>query len=168
MFGQHAFGVPYFSQVNACDVTILMVDFEPEIIEECNSKLLSYEYVNTTTTSCSEIVYNLWEVRNSSGELLISLETPILSNLAYAFPYLDTFTIKLIVRDFLENEDIKIETYVIDECPVYPSGGPSVPSLTEKYNQKVKGKIKVINITSKDLNICPIDIKVKKIKETNL
>jgi hypothetical protein len=152
--------------MGSCDVSILTVDFYREINEDCYAKLFSYEYINTTTTSCAEIVYNLWEVRNSSNELLISLETASLSNFIYAFPYLDTFNIKLTVRDFLTNQDVKMETYIVDECPIYPDGAPSIPAMTEKNN--VEGRISVIDMKTEYLEICPINIKARKVKESNL
>lgn len=144
----------------------MTADFEQNIIEDCYSRLLSYEYVNTSTTIGAVIVYSLWEVRNSSNELLIYLETPSLSNLTYAFPYLDTFTVRLTARDSLLNQDIKTETYIVSECPAYPDGAPSAPALAEKY--KTVRKISVKNISSKYLDECPIDIKVRKVKDINI
>ena len=149
-----------------CDVSILTVDFHREIIEDCYAKLFSYEYINTTTTSCSQIVYNLWEVRNSSNELLISLETASPSNFIYAFPYLDTFNIKLTVRDFLTNQDVKMETYIVDECPIYPDGAPSIPAMTQKYD--VEGRISIVDMKTEYLDIYPINIRAQKVKESNL
>ena len=85
-------------------------------------------------------------------------------NFVYAFPYLDTFTIKLTVRDSSLNEDSEIKTYVVDECPVcIGGGGPSIPTISEQH--ETVREVHVTGMNTEDLEYCPTGIKAKKIKE---
>lgn len=98
------------------------------------------------------------------GTLLASLEDASKIDFYYSFPYLDTFTVKLTVRDSALNEDFEIKTYDIDECPVCPpsGGAPSGPAIAEKYSDPI-GEVTVTNVTAVDCDTCDIDIKAKKV-----
>lgn len=125
---------------------------------------MSYHYINTSTTTAPPIIYSRWEVRDSAGNLLVTLEDVGKIDLYYAFPFLDTFTVRLLVRDSALNEDFEIKTYVIDTCPICVSGGggPSIPTLAQKYADP-PGNIYVTDITTIDLDACDIKVKAKKI-----
>lgn len=84
----------------------------------------------------------------------------------YAFPFLDTFTIKLTIRDSSLREDSEIKTYVIDTCPDcgtgFGGGGPSGPAMAEKYADP-PARVKVKRMKAIDLDACDIKIKTLKI-----
>ena len=84
----------------------------------------------------------------------------------YAFPFLDTFTISVTVRDSALNEDTEIKTYEVDECPICTGGGgaPSGPAMAEKYGDD-PGKITLKRIRAYDVE-CP-DIKITVKLKTN-
>jgi len=115
------------------------------------------------------IIFSLWEVRNSSNVLLASLESPGKADFVYAFPYLDTFTIRLTVLDSGLHNDTIVKTYVVDECPICTGGGggaPSGPAMAEKYKDS-PGKISVTGMKTKDLEYCPV-VKAKIISKEDL
>jgi hypothetical protein len=99
---------------------------------------------------------------------LATLESASKANFVYAFPYLDTFKVKLTVRDSSLNEDSKIETYVVDECPVCigGGGGPSIPTMVENH-QAPPGKISVTGIEATDIEYCPV-VKARIISKEDL
>ena len=88
----------------------------------------------------------------------------------YAFPFLDTFTIKLIVRDSGLTEDSITKTYIVDECPICNQGGgggPSGPAMAEKYADP-PGEITVTGVTSEDCDECEIEIKTVNMSSEEL
>jgi hypothetical protein len=99
--------------------------------------------------------------------LLASLDDASKLDFVYAFPYLDTFTIKLTVRDSSLNEGSEIKTYVVDECPICTGGGggPSVPTIAEQH--ETIREVHVTGMSMEDLEYCPGGIKAKKIKEVD-
>jgi hypothetical protein len=138
---------------------------------DCDSLLLSYFYRNTSVASVfPPIIYSRWEVRNSVGNLLATLEDTGKIDFYYAFPFLDTFIIKLTVRDSGLNEDSVTKTYVVDECPVCVQGGgggPSGPAMAERYKDS-PGKITLIRVSSEDYEKCEMEIKTVNISSEEL
>jgi hypothetical protein len=63
---------------------------------------------------------------------------------------LDTFQVKLTVRDSVLNEDTETKEYVYDQYPDCIGGGPSIPDISEGYGEKV-GNVTVIGITISEL-----------------
>ena len=86
----------------------------------------------------------------------------------YAFPYLDVFTIKLLVRDSSLNEDTEIKTYIVDEypCQGQGGGGPAIPQLIENKSAPA-GEITLVDITAEDTKKCRTIIKARKIYEAD-
>lgn len=129
---------------------------------------MSYNYVNTSTTLFPPIIYSRWEVRNSGGVVLGTLEGVGKIDFLFAFPFLDTFTVSLTVRDSALNEGTETKTYVVDECPYIPRGGaPSGPAIAENY-EDVPGKIILKGIKTSDLDECKISVKINKIFDSDI
>ena len=97
---------------------------------------------------------------------MASLEDASKTDFYYAFPFLDTFTITLTVRDIALREDSETKTYVIDKCPEcgtgFGGGAPSGPAMAEKYADQ-PGSVKVRRIKAVDIDSCDIKIKAMKV-----
>ena len=134
---------------------------------DCDGNLLNYQYTNTSVTATPPIIYSKWEVRNSSNELIASLEDSGKIDFVYAFPYLDVFTVKLTVRDSGLNEDSETKTYIVDECPICTGGGggPSVPTIAENRAELQLGEIGLVGMSTEDIDICHTEISAIKVSE---
>ena len=130
---------------------------------------MNYKYINTSETDNPPIIFSRWEVRNSSNEIIATLEDAGKIDFIYAFPYLDVFTVRLTVRDVALNEDVKIKTYIVDECPICTGGGgaPSGPAMAEKYGDQERGEISLVGISAEDMDECITVIKATKVYEAD-
>jgi hypothetical protein len=127
---------------------------------------MSYEYVNTSTTLFPPIIYSSWEVKDSSNNVLGTLEGVGRIDFIFAFPFLDEFTITLTVKDSFLNENTEIKIFNVDECPyILSGGGPSIPELYE--NNKKSGRIIVDKIKADDIDYCSV-VKAKIISDEYL
>lgn len=145
----------------------MTANFRREEISDCDELLFNYAFINESTAIVSPFTSNIWEVRNSSGNLLLTKEASKSVNFYYAFPYLDTFTVKLTTIDTGLNIESHTETYVFDECPECSGGGgPSVPEMAERYDEPEK-IVRVKKISSADSNECFEKIKLRKYRTKN-
>jgi hypothetical protein len=87
----------------------------------------------------------------------------------YAFPYLDVFTVRLLVRDSSLNEDTEIKTYIVDEypCQGQGGGGPAIPQLIENKAAETMGEVTLVGMTDEDGEMCKTIIKATKVMDVD-